>query len=139
MVHALEKCHTLLKPGGCLVDIHALTNPPLFEIQSEDGLINAGPLLDSSNFERYRQAFEAIETVADSHLFSLDFKKSAGYQIHIDSYKSFQDWLADQWDTSYLSKKTEEMIKSAMSESGGAAEIIVSKNAQVTVLRAEST
>ncbi len=136
MVHALEKCHTLLKPGGCLVDIHALTNPPLIEIQSENGLINAGPLLDSSNFERFRQAFEAIETVADSHLFALDFKKSAGYQIHIDSYKSFQDWLAEQWDTSYLPPSTDKVIKDSMSAGGGASRLVVTKKAQVTILRA---
>ena len=137
MVHALEKCHTLLKPGGCLVEIHALTDSPLIEIQSEDGLINAGPLLDSSNFEPYRQAFEAIETVADSHLFAVDFKKSAGYQIQIDSYKSFQDWLTEQWDTSYLAPSTEKVIRDSMSTGSGASRLVVSKKAQVTVLRAK--
>ena len=136
MVHALEKCYTLLKPGGCLVEIHALTNPPLIEIQSEDGLINAGPLLDSSYFERYRLAFEAIETVVERNLFDLELKKSADYEILIDSYESFQDWLADQWDTSYLPLSTDELIKKSMSAGGGASRLVVSKKAQVTVLRA---
>jgi hypothetical protein len=136
MVHALEKCHTLLKLGGCLVDIHALTNPPLIEIQSEDVLINAGTLLDSSNFQRYRQAFEAIETVVEWNLFELELKRSAGYQIFIDSYSSFQDWLADQWDTSYLSLETNELIKDSMSASSSASRLVVSKKAQVTLLRA---
>jgi len=137
MVHALEKCHSLLKPDGYLVDIHALTHPPLIEIESEDGLITAGPLLDRSNFQRYRQAFEAIETIVETHLFALDFKKSAGYQIHIDSYKSFQDWLAEQWDTSYLSLETNELIKDSLSASSSASRLVVSKKAQVTVLRAK--
>jgi hypothetical protein len=136
MVHALEKCHTLLKPDGYLVDIHALPYLPLIEIESEDGLVTAGPLLDRSNFQRYRQAFEAIDKSVDMNLFAFEFKRSAGYQILIDSYKSFQDWMADQWDTSYLPRRTEELIEKTMSNSSGASRLVVSKKAQVTVLRA---
>lgn len=138
MVHALEQSHAVLKPGGRLVDVHSLTFPPLIEIQFEDGLIEAGPLLDRSNFERYRQAFDAVDSVVARELFSLKLKKSAEFKIHIDSYESFMDWFDNQWDTSYLPLTTDAAIQKSMMGDGSANGLVVTRRAQVTGLKSVS-
>jgi SAM-dependent methyltransferase len=39
MVHALEEIHRLLKPDGCLIDIHPVAEAPLIKVYQEKNLL----------------------------------------------------------------------------------------------------
>jgi len=50
MVHALEITHSLLKPGGLLIDIHPTSQPPRVEIHRDGEILLAGYVDDRDDF-----------------------------------------------------------------------------------------
>ena len=136
MVHALERSHKLLVPGGKLLDFHSLPIPPQIDLEFKNGTAPAGPLLDRTNFETYRQAFEALDEVVGRRLFALELGYRDEYHILMDTYDDFEEWLNDQWDTSYLPLPTDAAIQKALEETETVKRFVVTRQAKVTGLAA---
>ena len=133
MVHALEKVHRLLIRGGLLIEVHDEPVSPSFALEFEDETVDAGLLQDSAKFQEVRQANQALDQVINTYLFErLDFQIMP-YQIHIDSLDSYAEWRERQWDTTYVESTVETYIRQSMS--GTASRLIVSRVAQVTILK----
>ena len=135
MVHALKKAHRLLLIDGLLIEIHNEPVSPSLAVEFEDETIGAGLLQDSERFQEVRLANEAVEQVIGSHLFERLIFQSMPYQIHIDSLDSFDEWKSRQWDTTFMESTVETYIRQSVGPNGSAKKVIVSRVAQVTILK----
>ncbi len=138
MVRALEKAHRLLVRGGLLVEVHNEPVAPSLYVEFEDEIIDAGLLQDSARFQEIRQANGTLEQVIRSQYFErVDFQ-IMHYQIHIDSLDSFDEWKSRLWDTTFIETSAETYIRHSIGSHGSAKKVIVSRVAQVTILKSRS-
>ena len=97
MVHALEQIHSLLEPGGKLIDIHP--NGELAEIiyplEGQAHLI--GYVQETDDYIEYRQADEAIETVVSKGLFQVEKMGQFEFLTHADSFDELKAFLDENW------------------------------------------
>ena len=63
MVHALEKIHRLLKPGGWLIDIHPTSEPASIEVRVGERTLPAGWLRETDDYAEYEE-WLALERAA---------------------------------------------------------------------------
>ena len=92
MVHALEEILRLLKPDGCLIDIHPVRKAPLIQIRLESAILFAepGPLYD---FEDLRHADEALDEVIQRGSFIVE---GTG-EFELVTYASSVNEMRDYW------------------------------------------
>jgi len=138
MVHALEKAHQLLVSGGRLIEVHDEPISPSLDVDFEDEIIGAGLLQDSARFQHLRQANEAVEQVIGSHLFERMIFLSMPYQILMNTLDSFDEWKSRLRDTTFMEGAVETYIRQSIGSNGSAKKVIVSRLAQVTILKSRS-
>jgi hypothetical protein len=93
MVHALGKIYSLLIPGEYLIDIHpqAVPRPLTVQIDGMEYLICE--LTDENRFATYRMADEALETVVQNGLYSLEAMESFAFCVYFDTVSELKDYL----------------------------------------------
>jgi hypothetical protein len=69
MVHALEKTHRLLKPGGVLMESHFTGEPFSLEVHHQGEIKHAGPTHRADDFETFKQAKAALDQAVKDGLF----------------------------------------------------------------------
>ena len=110
MVHALEKIHALLEPGGTLINIQ-----PDGELDEFYALLNAGEqfigyLLEKDDYIEYFQAKDAIQTVIAMGLFQSEKVAAFVFCDHADSFNEMKTFLEENWSDAII---TDEVIASA--------------------------
>jgi len=93
MVHALEEIQRLLKPGGCLIDIHPVREAPLIKVYQEDRTLLAEPSPVYTD-EDYRQADDALAQVVRRRLFVVEGSSEFDFLIYGSSVAELADFLA---------------------------------------------
>jgi hypothetical protein len=112
MVHALERACELIRSDGILIVVHDSPIPPAIKIQQGADHSIAGWLYDRERFPFIREADAAVEEVLQKGDVSLLKHRVFPYLTRISSYQGFQEWLEQQWDTSYLPEHVDQMIQS---------------------------
>jgi hypothetical protein len=97
MVHALELVHSLLSPGGALIDIHPTGQPYAIEISLGGIRRQLGVLQETDNYIEYFQADEALEKVMQSGLFALTRRENFIFLDHAASLDELRSYLLDNW------------------------------------------
>ena len=77
MVHALEEIQRLLKPDGCLIDIHPIREAPLIRVYQGRNLLFAESDPGYDYDADIRHAEEALENSAAHHHLALKLWKAA--------------------------------------------------------------
>lgn len=125
MVHALRKVKTLLNPGGCILAIHDLVDPPRITVQSTQHQFYAGQLFSDTDFENQRLANQAIDLLVQDGSFTSSQFNIFENLIRLDSFTSFQEWLDETWESAYLTDQTQNKIIELTSQMGAQAEVVV--------------
>lgn len=93
MVHALEEIQRLLKPGGCLIDIHPVREAPLIKVCQGDKtlFVESSPVYSE---EDYRQADDALAQVVRRRLFVVAGSSAFDFLVYGSSVAELADFLA---------------------------------------------
>jgi len=94
MVHALEEIRRLLKPGGCLIDIHPIREAKLIKVHHGNKILFAEP--DPSYCgEDIKKAEEALAQVIQCGLFITERDDQFDLPIYASSVAELQDFFAE--------------------------------------------
>ncbi len=95
MVHALEEIHRLLRPGGCLIDIHPTQSPTLLEIH-RDGIIIFSVPVPGQTFQDIQDADDALAQVIGDGLFKLERMIEIDWRTYAPSADELRDYVAQE-------------------------------------------
>lgn len=123
MVHALEIVHRWLKPGGRLIDIHPIGEPPLIEICQDSTAILVGQLQETDDFIEYAQASEALEHVVKGGLFRLDCRETFWFATYAEDVSELVRYLSEEWSDGYLLPETIQKARQLLKDANGEAEL----------------
>ena len=135
MVHALTKAASFTKPGGVLIDIHDLLDPPRIEIQTGGRKFYVGQLFSSNNFEAYRQADQVINTAVQDGFLISDKARIFEYLILAESFEALNEWLADIWESAYMMDETIRLINQVINQEGKIVEIALRMVSRILMLK----
>jgi hypothetical protein len=97
MVHALEIIHTLLEPGGYLIDIHPSGQPPPIEVCISDRIHRLGYLQETDDFIEYGQASAALGAVIQLGLFVVERQEAFTFITRASSVGELHIFLTENW------------------------------------------
>ena len=143
MVHALEKIHQLLAPGGRLVDIHPLAQAPLIEIHARERITFSEPAPDYPLAD-IEHAEQALAHVVREGLFAIEREGAFDFRTYAPSVAELVEYLKEQGslgdgrpDEADMVQR-EEMIahvERLMRAAGEGAKVALHERARITVLR----
>ena len=102
MVHALESCRRLLRPGGYLVDIHPGGEPPPIEMALGEQHILLGHLQESDDFIEYAQADAALAQAVQMGLFTWQRREEFTFTTICSSVAELRAYLEENWGNAIL-------------------------------------
>ncbi len=108
MVHALEDIHHLLRPGGCLIDIHPVVDSSLIEVH-QDGRLLYEVAWPSDSTVNYHQADDALVQAVQRRLYSLERNEFFDYRVYGSSVDELCEYHA-QADAYSSCPRDEEMV-----------------------------
>ena len=134
MVHALEKIHSLLKPGGHLIDIHPNGEPVEFIYLTGGQEHFIGYMQETDDYIEYRQADEALETVATKGLFQAEKTGEFEFRTYADSFDELKSFLDENWSDAVI---TEAVIASArkLEEEYGIRKVFLREKTKIELLK----
>jgi hypothetical protein len=102
MVHALEKAHQLLVPGGLMVDIHPSGQPPPIVVRLGEETHLAGWLREEDDYVEYAQADAALNEVVVRGLFRREARSRFTFTTHAATVAELRDFLARTWEDAII-------------------------------------
>lgn len=143
MVHALEEIHRLLKPDGCLVDIHPFIGEWFIEVHQR-GKITFAEAVPAFDKEDIHQAEDALARVVHRQLFLIEragsfdfliFASSIGELLaYCDEVNAFEDDPNDGVFTVWASEMAPK-VEEAMQAAGEGAEVVYREKANISRLK----
>ncbi len=124
MVHALQNTRRLLEPDGIVIEVHNLPVPPVIEVHSGTSIIKVGWLLDKTDFEVERSAFNALFQVIENGEYMLEDQKDFLFNTQVDDLQEMQSWLDQWWESAILSESTIKKIKAVLEQAGNRSRIV---------------
>lgn len=94
MVHALEEIRRLLKPDGCLIDIHPVAEAPLIKVYRGENLLFAAPDPGYDYEAEIRHAEEALEQVVRRGVFVIEGQSKFDLITHSPSAAELREFFA---------------------------------------------
>jgi hypothetical protein len=135
MVHALEKVHRLLRPGGILIDIHPDGAPPPIDVLIDGHATRVGYLQESSGFVEYYQADDALAEIVRRGLFVLERAETFDFFTHVDTIAELSDYLAAEWSGAILPEAVTWRADKLLSAPGKQKQVILCEVVRITRLR----
>ena len=93
MVHALHRAHTLLAPGGCLLDLRP--TPETAEVEVGD--VAVGPLDADRADRRHAVAEAALAAAVAGGLFLVEGEREVSFRTYGDSIDELRDYVHASW------------------------------------------
>jgi len=94
MVHALEEIQRLLKPDGCLIDIHPVLEAPLIKVYQGSSVLFVEPYPGYDDKEDLRQAEDVLAQVVQRGLFVIERSGEFDLTIYASSVAELQEFFA---------------------------------------------
>jgi 2-polyprenyl-3-methyl-5-hydroxy-6-metoxy-1,4-benzoquinol methylase len=107
MVHALETVHSLLKPGGVLVDIHLGTEKAgiLAQVNGKEYFLDS--VEETDDYIEYKQANEALAQVIERGLFTIEEAGQFTFLIHAATIEEMREYLTANWKDAILNESVD--------------------------------
>ena len=144
MVHALEEIQRLLKPDGCLIDIHPLREAPLIKVYQGRNLLFAESNPGYDYEADLRHAENALQEIIQRGLFLIEGKGEFDLVTYSSAVTELRDFLAkiEAYDDSpkddAVIARQEEVYARAdeiMQAAGYGAEVALHERARILRLR----
>jgi hypothetical protein len=135
MVHALEITHSLLKPGGLLIDIHPTSQLPRVEVHLEGEVQLAGYVDDRDGFIEYILADRALLEAEACGLFRLEREKYFSFLHHADTIIEMTGYITAEWSSAILPKATLARAEQLIGQPEQGAEIVIREPIRITRFR----
>ena len=135
MVHALRKAASSLNPGGVILEVHDLVDPPRIEVHTNQSEIFAGQLLSDNNFENQRLADQAIGQVIEDGFFLSDQALVFENYLRADTLDSLADWLDENWESAYVPQGTRQKVIDLIAQSGEGTEVVLRMVSRLMLLK----
>lgn len=125
MVHALEEIHRLLKPVGCLIDIHPVREAPLIKVYQGSSVIfvESDPGYDYE--ESLQQAEGALAQVVQRGLFAIEGSREFELMTYASSIRELRDYWA--MIGAYDDDPKEEALEAQVTETFARAEEVMQR------------
>ncbi len=136
MVHALEMTHSLLRPGGLLIDIHPTGDHPQVEVHVAGEVRLAGLIDELDDFAEYLQADQALAEVNSRGLFRLEREAFFPFLYHAANITALADFIAAEWSDAVLHEETIQQASQLLEEPGDGREIVLREPIRITRFRA---
>ena len=135
MVHALEQIHTLLNPGGYLIDIHPNGELVEFLYPQDEGEQFIGYMQETDDYIEYHQANDALEATVVTGLFEVVKSGEFEFLTHADSFDELKTFLEENWSDSII---TEDVIANArrLEEEHGKRKVLLREQVRIGLLKA---
>jgi len=143
MVHALEEIRRLLKPDGCLIDIHPTREAKFIKVHRGNDILFAES--DPSYCgEDVKQAEEALTQVIQRGLFTMEHEGKFDLPVYGSSIAELQEFLAENeaYDDSPMNEEVEARmlelftrVESVLKGAGAGSEVAYHERARITRLR----
>jgi hypothetical protein len=124
MVHALQNARRLLKPDDIVIEVHNLPIPPVIEVHSATSIFKVGWLLDKTDFEFERSAFNALFQVIENGEYVLEDQRDFPFNTQVDNLEELTCWLDQWWESAILSEPTVKKIKAVLDRAGNCSKIV---------------
>jgi hypothetical protein len=135
MVHALRKAASSLNPGGVILEVHDLVDPPRIEVHTNQSGIFAGQLLSNNNFENQRHADQAVGQVIEDGLILSDQACVFENYFRADTFDSLADWLDEEWESAYIPQGTRRKVIDLIAQSGEESEVVLRMVSRLMILK----
>lgn len=143
MVHALEEIQRLLKPDGCLIDIHPVPEAPLIKVYQGINLLfsESDPGYDYD--ADIRHAEEALDKILQRGLFRIEGSDGFDLVTHGSSVAEVRDYWAKYGaydaspkDNALTALQDQVYVRAdeVMRTTGGEGEIVYQEKARITRL-----
>ncbi len=136
MVHALKLVHSLLKPGGMLIDIHPCGQAPLLQVSLSGRLHPAGVLQETDGFVEYAQAANALAHAAQNGWFGVETSTQFTYILHAETPSDLFEFLNAEWKDAVIAPDVSRYIEELYQSHSGDREVRLVETVTISRLRA---
>ena len=135
MVHALEKIHGLIRPGGILLDIHPTPQPPRIEVRLGARTILAGWLKETDDYVEYEDADDALSQAIARGLFVVEQCGKFSFVTHADTFAELREYLAEEWQDAVIDDLTAARIEELLSTPERDKEVILRESIRIARMK----
>jgi hypothetical protein len=116
MVDALRSAHRIVRPGGCVIDLHPTSDPPSVEVGGR--LI--GHVASDDAPIRHASAAIAIANAVDDGLFSVERRERFCFYTYGQSHTELADHIRTTWKNFSIDAQTLRRTRTALRSEPGA-------------------
>jgi hypothetical protein len=135
MVHALETVHSLIKPGGLLLDIHPGTNKAWVEAKVNGKEYILDTLEETDDYIEYKQAGDALAQAISQGIISVEENGKFPFIIHAATIEELRDFLTDSWKDAVLNESVDAKAREYYTSSVESYEVLVREEILITRYR----
>jgi hypothetical protein len=115
MVDALRRAHRMVRPSGCVIDVHPTAVPALVEVGARStGRVDGGDAL-----QRHAAAGAALDTVLDAGFFAVDRAIDFTFYTYGDTIEELRDYIEDNWRNARIDDAVVQRTRDAMRDVSG--------------------
>ena len=135
MVHALETVHSLIKPGGKLIDIHPGVDKAWVEVRVNGKDYFLDVIQETDDYIEYQQASDALAQVVDRKLFTFEEAGKFLFIIHAGSMDEMREFLSANWKDAVLNDSLDGKARDYFSKAAESFEILIRQEILITRFR----
>jgi hypothetical protein len=115
MVDALRRAHRIVRPEGCVVDLHPTAALSLLEVGARcTGRVDAG---DAPS--RHAAAGAAISAAIDEGLFAAERGVDFTFYTYGDTIEELRDYIVENWRNARIDEETIDRTREALRDAPG--------------------
>ena len=132
MVHALETVHSLIKPGGLLLDIHPGTKKARVEARVNGKEYFLDTLEETDDYIEYKQAGDALAQAIRQGIFSVEENGKFQFITHAETIEELREFLTENWKDAVLNQSVDEKAREYLTSSVQSYEVLVREDILIT-------
>lgn len=131
MVHALQKVHRLLKPGGTLIECHYTGEEFALEVHNANTTLLTIPLRRNDDYEMFKRAKIALDTMVKGGLFEPVADQYFDEVVRSNRFDTLQEWLAQNVQQVVIGEHIEREVQILNLPGEGIAEVVFRRRTRI--------